>query len=159
MTYGFDQVGDAGQAPVVPEGAETLLVTAFPELDDEQRRAVPAATQIDSGYPLDSTSEGWQRINLPAALSSTVVLDSAGTVIWVEPGQSTASVVVLDVIVPTSPVFPGPIDLPKFPEPCVPSAWTTGVWGAPSWVTDAKECVSASTGDGAAWIRQLAGQS
>ncbi|WP_082405844.1 phosphatase PAP2 family protein [Microbacterium sp. No. 7] len=97
MTYGFPQVGDAGQPAVVPEGAETLLVTAFPDLTDEQRRAVLAATQIDSGYPLDSTSEGWQRINLPAALSAKVTLDSAGAVVAVEPGQPAASVVQQEV--------------------------------------------------------------
>ncbi|HMR49016.1 MAG TPA: phosphatase PAP2 family protein [Arachnia sp.] len=93
MTYGFSQVGEAGKKPVVPEGAEYLLITAFPSLTDAQRRAVLAATEIDSGYPLDSTSEGWQRINLPEALSSKVTLDSAGTVVSVEPGQSVASVV------------------------------------------------------------------
>ncbi len=93
MSYGFGQVGAAGQAPVVPAGAEKLLVTAFPELDDTQRRAVLAATEIDSGYPLDSTSEGWQRINLPAALSSKVTVDASGNVVSVEPGQKVASVV------------------------------------------------------------------
>ena len=92
MTYGFGQVGAAGEEPVVPEGAEDLLVTAFPNLTDAQRRAVLAATEIDSGYPLDSTSQGWQRINLPAALSSKVTLDAAGTVISVEPGPAVASV-------------------------------------------------------------------
>ena len=92
MTYGFGQVGAAGEEPVVPEGAEDLLVTAFPNLTDAQRRAVLAATEIDSGYPLDSTSQGWQRINLPAALSSKVTLDAAGTVISVEPGHAVASV-------------------------------------------------------------------
>lgn len=79
MTYGFSRMGEAGKKPVVPEGAEDLLITAFPDLTDAQRRAVLAATEIDSGYPLDSTSEGWQRINLPEALSSKDTLDSAGT--------------------------------------------------------------------------------
>ncbi|MFN8047461.1 MAG: phosphatase PAP2 family protein [Ancrocorticia sp.] len=93
MTYGLNQVNAAGQAPKVPEGAEQLLVTAFPDLTDAQRRAVLAATEIDSGYPLDSSSEGWQRIDLAAALSSKVTLNSAGDVVAVEPGQKVASVV------------------------------------------------------------------
>ncbi|KAA9394766.1 phosphatase PAP2 family protein [Kocuria coralli] len=93
MTYGFGQVGPAYQAPVVPEGAEALIATAFPELTGEQRRVVLAATQIDSGYPLDSTSQGWQRINLAAALSSKVTVNEWGEVISVEPGQPAASVV------------------------------------------------------------------
>lgn len=93
MTYGFGQVSAAGKEPVVPEGAEELLATAFPDLTDAQRRAVLAATEIDSGYPLDSTSDGWQRVNLPKALSSKVTLDSAGAVVSVEPGYSVASVV------------------------------------------------------------------
>ncbi|MFT4051440.1 MAG: phosphatase PAP2 family protein [Microbacterium sp.] len=96
MTYGFEQVGTAGEEAVVPDGAESLLVTAFPTLDDEQRRAVLAATEIDSGYPLDSTSEGWQRINLAAALSAEVTIDADGNVVSVEPGQAFASVVVID---------------------------------------------------------------
>lgn len=94
MTYGFDQVGAAGAAPVVPQGAEDLLVTAFPTLSADQRRQVLADTEIDSGYPLDSSSLGWQRIDLPAALSSTVTVDEDGAVVSVEPGQAVASVVV-----------------------------------------------------------------
>ncbi|MFT8395801.1 phosphatase PAP2 family protein [Propionibacterium sp.] len=93
MTNGFTQVGAAGKAPVVPDGAESLLATTFPSLSSVQRRAVLAATEIDSGYPLDNGSDGWQRINLAAAMSSKVTLDDKGTVTNVEPGQSVASVV------------------------------------------------------------------
>lgn len=93
MTYSFTQTGTAGQAAVVPDGAESLLATAFPTLTAVQRRAVLAATEIDSGYPLDSSSGGWQRINLAAAMSSKVTVDSAGNVTDVEPGQAVASVV------------------------------------------------------------------
>lgn len=64
MSHGFGQVSKAGQAPVISEGAEDLLVNAFPDLTDAQRRAVLAATEIDSGYP---PSEGRQRIDLAAA--------------------------------------------------------------------------------------------
>ena len=38
MTYGFSQASAAGQAPVVPQGAENLLLTAFPDVGDAQRR-------------------------------------------------------------------------------------------------------------------------
>ncbi|MCI1788806.1 MAG: phosphatase PAP2 family protein [Actinomyces sp.] len=93
MTYGFGQVGTPGQAARVPAGAESLLVTAFPTLTGEQRAAVLAATEIDSGFPLDSSSDGWQRLDLAAATSSKVTLDAAGAVVSVEPGQPAASVV------------------------------------------------------------------
>lgn len=93
MTYGFEQVGTAGQEAVVPETAQALLITAFPNLTAEQRTAVLAATEIDSGYPLDSTSEGWERINLPAAISAKVTIDDKGAVVSVEPGQLVASAV------------------------------------------------------------------
>lgn len=76
MTYGFTQTGAAGQAARVPENAANLLLTAFPELTDEQRSQVLAASEIDSGYPLDSSSEGYQRINLAKAFSANVTLSS-----------------------------------------------------------------------------------
>ncbi len=93
MTYTFAQTGQAGQDAVVPTGAESLLATTFPTLTAAQRRAVLAATEIDSGYPLDSSSNGWQRLDLAAAMSSKVTLDAAGKVTGVEPGQAVASVV------------------------------------------------------------------
>ena len=53
MTYGFDQnPAEAGQDMIVPEGAEVLLETRFPYLDDAERRVVLYSTGIDSGYPL-----------------------------------------------------------------------------------------------------------
>lgn len=94
MTYGFTQTGTTGQGTRVPEGAEGLLVTAFPTLTDAQRRAVLASVEIDSGYPLDSSSLGWQRVDLAAALSAKVVLDVHGTVVDVVTGQDETSVVV-----------------------------------------------------------------
>ena len=93
MSYGFAPTSATGQAAVVPEGAENLLITTFPTLNDEQRRAVLAATEIDSGEPLDANSNGYQRLNLAAAYSSKVTLAADGTVVKVEPGQSVASVV------------------------------------------------------------------
>lgn len=103
MTYGFTQTGTTGQAARVPEGAEDLLVTAFPTLTDAQRRVVLAAVEIDSGYPLGSSSLGLQRIDLAAALSARVTLDAAGEVVSVEPGQDVASVVTLAA--PTDPAI------------------------------------------------------
>ena len=65
MTYGLPQdESKAGQAAVVPEGAEALLKTRQPYLSDEQRRAVLATTEMDSGYPVLDESNGWGRINL-----------------------------------------------------------------------------------------------
>ncbi|MFT4305826.1 MAG: phosphatase PAP2 family protein [Microbacterium sp.] len=83
LTYGFDQTGTAGLAASVPDGAENLLLTAFPTLTDDQRTSVLAQTEIDSGYPLDLTSDGdgsWERLNLAAAMSATVQLNNDGTV-------------------------------------------------------------------------------
>ncbi|MCH9277025.1 phosphatase PAP2 family protein [Bifidobacterium amazonense] len=96
MTYNFKQTGKAGQAAVVPEGAENLLITAFPTLTADQRKAVLAASEIDSGYPLDASSEGYQRINLAKAYSAKVTLSKDGKVENVEFGQPEASVVVDD---------------------------------------------------------------
>ena len=87
LTYGFDPVGPTDQAARVPAGAEALLRTVFPTLSADQRREVLARTEIQSGYPLDSTSDGWQRLNLAAAFSSKVTLDANGNVVSVEPGQ------------------------------------------------------------------------
>lgn len=68
MTYGFTQDSSkAGQAAVVPMGAEALLKSRQPYLSAAQRRAVIATTEVDSGYPLLDASNGWGRINLVAA--------------------------------------------------------------------------------------------
>jgi membrane-associated phospholipid phosphatase len=82
LTYGFPQSGTTGLAPSVPTGAENLLETAFPGLDDAQRVAVLAQTEIASGYPLDGTGTStgaWERLDLAAALSATVYVASDGT--------------------------------------------------------------------------------
>ena len=99
MTYGFDKASAYGRpapsatAPVVPAGAENLLDTAFPTLSDAQRRQVLAATEIDAGYALDSSSGGWQRLNLAAAMSAKVTVDKAGRVVKVETGDLKPEVV------------------------------------------------------------------
>ena len=67
MTYGLPQNGTLGLAAIVPKGAEALLKTRQPYLSDEQRRAVLATTEVESGYPLLDDSNGWGRINLIAA--------------------------------------------------------------------------------------------
>ena len=76
MTYGFQPTGATGQPAVVPQGASNLLLTAFPELTDAQRTQVLAASEIDSGYPLDASSDGYQRLNLARAYSANVTLSA-----------------------------------------------------------------------------------
>lgn len=77
LTYGFPASGRPGRAASVPAGASNLLLTTFPTLTDAQRSAVLAQTEIASGSPLDQTGSAngsWQRLNLAAAMSSTVKL-------------------------------------------------------------------------------------
>lgn len=92
LTYGFDKT-TAGTEFTAPEGSADLLKIAYPKLHRDQREAILAKTAIDGGYPLDSSSAGWQRINLAAALSATVTLDENGDVVKVEPGAATPSVI------------------------------------------------------------------
>ncbi|WP_019981191.1 glycoside hydrolase domain-containing protein [Streptomyces sp. Amel2xE9] len=83
LTYGFSQVGQAGQPLKAPSDAAALLITAFPDLTAEQRTQILEQTATDSGYPLDLTAEGgesWQRINLAAALAAHVVVNADGSV-------------------------------------------------------------------------------
>ncbi|MCM3216960.1 phosphatase PAP2 family protein [Niallia taxi] len=67
LTYGFQQIGDTTKPMVVPKGAEVLLETRFPYLDDMQRRWVLYTTGLPSGYPVLDDAEGWGRLNLFAA--------------------------------------------------------------------------------------------
>ncbi|WP_329323410.1 MULTISPECIES: glycoside hydrolase domain-containing protein [unclassified Streptomyces] len=83
LTYGFSQVGKAGQALKTPSDAAALLITAFPDLTTEQRTQILEQTATDSGYPLDLTADGgasWQRINLAAAMAAKVVVNADGSV-------------------------------------------------------------------------------
>ncbi|KAA8824202.1 histidine-type phosphatase [Bifidobacterium reuteri] len=104
MTYGFTQVTAGGKAFTAPEGASALLRYAYPSLTDEQRNAVLAKTAIDSGYPLDASSQGWQRIDLATALSAKVTLNKAGEVIAVAAADKPS------VIVSNETVTPGDTD-------------------------------------------------
>ncbi|MFF7986806.1 glycoside hydrolase domain-containing protein [Streptomyces sp. NPDC007901] len=83
LTYGFSQVGKAGQTLRTPSDAAALLITAFPDLTAEQRTEILEQTATDSGYPLDLTADGaasWQRINLAAAMAADVVVGADGSV-------------------------------------------------------------------------------
>ena len=67
LTYGLPQIGATDAPPVVPKGAEVLLESRLPYLDDNQRRVVLKTTAIASGYPVLDDAEGWGRLNLFAA--------------------------------------------------------------------------------------------
>ena len=67
LTYGLPPIGDTTQVARVPKGAEVLLETRLPYLDDAQRRVVLKTTALPSGYPLMDDAEGWGRLNLFAA--------------------------------------------------------------------------------------------
>lgn len=81
MTYDFKQIGPKGQPVVVPKRYASLLETRFPQLTEEQRNQVLAATAIESGYPLDRTDGVGQhvRINLARALAAKVTVNADGT--------------------------------------------------------------------------------
>ncbi|QKS70474.1 S-layer homology domain-containing protein [Paenalkalicoccus suaedae] len=80
LTYGLPQTGEKGLDPEVPEGAEVLLETRQPYLNDEQRREVLYTTSIDSGYPVIDESNGWGRIDLVTAADGYGALLSNVTV-------------------------------------------------------------------------------
>ncbi|WP_308011894.1 glycoside hydrolase domain-containing protein [Actinacidiphila acidipaludis] len=83
LSYGFSQVGKAGQTLRAPTDAASLLITAFPDLTDQQRTEILQQTATDSGYPLDLTGDGgasWERINLAAAMAAHVVVNADGSV-------------------------------------------------------------------------------
>ncbi len=75
MTFGFDQIGDPNVEMRVPKGAEALLESRLPYLDDEQRRGVIHSTGLESGYPVNDDAEGWGRINLLAAANGYGAFD------------------------------------------------------------------------------------
>lgn len=66
-TFDLPTVAEPGDDPRVPEGAESLLRSRFPYLDDEQVRWVLHSTALESGLPVVDDDEGWGRTNLFAA--------------------------------------------------------------------------------------------
>ncbi|MBB3111504.1 autotransporter-associated beta strand protein [Paenibacillus phyllosphaerae] len=80
LTYGFTPIGSTTEPMIVPKGAEVLLETRLPYLDDQQRRAVLATTGLPSGYPLLDDPEGWGRLNLFAAADGYGAFNSNVTV-------------------------------------------------------------------------------
>lgn len=69
VTFDYEPgtVGPATVAPRVPKGAEVLLDSRLPYLDDDQVRWVLYSTALESGYPILDDAEGWGRLNLFAA--------------------------------------------------------------------------------------------
>lgn len=67
LTFGFEQTGDTSVPMRVPKGAEALIASRYPYLDDEQRRWLLHSTGIESGYPSNDDPEGFGRLNLFAA--------------------------------------------------------------------------------------------
>lgn len=84
LTYGLPQTGDTTKPMVVPKGAEVLIETRFPYLNEQQRRWVLFSTGLPSGYEFLDDTEGWGRLNLFAASNGygafntdvTVTMDS-----------------------------------------------------------------------------------
>lgn len=103
MTYGFTASGNqtttlqkavSTSVDQVPQGAENLLITAYPTLTSAQRRQVLAQTALPvSGNPLQSSSQGYYNMDLASAMSAKVSLDDKGNVVAVAAGQSAPSVV------------------------------------------------------------------
>jgi len=78
LTYGFAQIGTAGQSLTAPDYSYELLSYAFPSKTTAEKEAILANTAIDSGYPLDTTGSaagsaniGWTRLDLGKALTWT----------------------------------------------------------------------------------------
>lgn len=76
LTFGFEQSGDTSEAMRVPKGAEALLETRLPYLNDDQRRWVLHSTGLESGFPILDDVEGWGRLNLYAAQAGYSAFDT-----------------------------------------------------------------------------------
>lgn len=120
LDYGFPRTGEKGQDVVVPEGAESLLISSQPDLTAAQRRDVLALTAADSGHPLDTgEQESWQRLNLAAAMTADVVIAEDGTVTigaGEGPGENPTEPTPTPNPSPTTAPTPGPTTGPT-PEP------------------------------------------
>lgn len=80
LTYGIAQTGAADKPMTVPKGAEVLLETRFPYLDQTQRRWVLYSTGLPSGYAFLDDAEGWGRLNLYSAADGYGSFDQDVTV-------------------------------------------------------------------------------
>jgi autotransporter-associated beta strand protein len=85
FSYGLPRTGP-GTPMVVPSGAEVLLETRLPYLDDAQRREVLRTTALPGGVAVLDGPELWGRLNVFAAADGyaafdadvRVVMDAAG---------------------------------------------------------------------------------
>ena len=80
LTYGLPRTDRANTPMVVPQGAEVLLETLFPDLTAEQRREVLRTTAVPAGYPLLDGPEMWGRLDLFTAADGYGAFDSNTTV-------------------------------------------------------------------------------
>src|SRR5699024_3257804 len=76
LTFGFEQTGDTSVPMRVPKGAEGLVESRYPYLDDEQRRWLLHSTGIESGYPVNDDPEGFGRLNMFAAQAGYARFDT-----------------------------------------------------------------------------------
>lgn len=83
MTYGFPQIYDVNREIVIPAGYAGLLEPMFPELTEEQRNRIIAATAIEAGYPLTPAEGSAEhvRVNMAAAMAADVTVNADGSLI------------------------------------------------------------------------------
>jgi uncharacterized protein YjdB len=79
LTYGIPRLDSTNYPVVLPDGAEDLLLTAFPDRSADERRQILIQTAIPSGYALDksylgSAGDSYQRLNLAAAMAAQVTV-------------------------------------------------------------------------------------
>lgn len=81
MTYNLkEDSADTTKAVSVPKGAEALLESRYPYMDDTQIRYVLYSTAISSGYSVLDDAEGWGRLNLFEASNGYGSFDTDVTV-------------------------------------------------------------------------------
>ncbi len=81
MTYNIkEDNADTTKKAVVPKGAEALLESRYPYLDESQIRYILYSTAISSGYSVLDDAEGWGRLNLFEAANGYGAFDTNVTV-------------------------------------------------------------------------------
>ena len=81
MTYNIkEDNADTTKKAVVPKGAEVLLESRYPYLDDSQIRYILYSTAVSSGYSVLDDAEGWGRLNLFEAANGYGAFDTNVTV-------------------------------------------------------------------------------